>query len=164
MISPASCRFVGIWGDNAVNLPFGITGFFSRTVPPVDLRPFKKACHEVARGAGWTVESIRLMGHSGNFHRAVLTRGERAVAVVCNAHVPWVAFAEVDDDLALRFVDDEALAAAFRGAMDCEVPGRSFLDSAPEAELLSDLGPAELNQIRHWRPRRVGDIVFHCWD
>ena len=148
-------------------LPEGITGFFegSRGVAPpvIDPKSFARACHAAAREESGSVERFELAGIARNYHWAVLRRRD-AIAVLCNADFPWVAFAEASEGLPLRFVEATALSSRIKGAMPCESVSLSSLKAHPDARLLVNLRPVERGQIRYWRPQRLGDIIFNFWD
>ena len=149
-------------------LPEGITGFFESgrgvAPPAVDPKSFARACHAAARVVSGSVERFEAAGIARNYHRAILRQRDAAIAVLCNAHFPWVAFAEASEDLPLRFLADTALASRIKEAMPCEVMSLSSLEAHPEAELLANLGDVEREQIRYWRPQRIGEIIFNFWD
>jgi hypothetical protein len=149
-------------------LPEGITGFFEgrRGVAPpaVDPKSFARACHATARAESGIVERFEPAGIARNYHRAILRRRDAAIAVLCNAHSPWVAFAEASEGLPLRFVEATDLASRIKDAMPCEVVSLSSLEAHPDAELLVNFRAVEREQIRYWRPQRLGDIIFNFWD
>lgn len=149
-------------------LPEGITGFFGGGrdgMPPiVDPASFVGACHAAARAESGRVERFDPAGVARNHHRAILLMRHGAIAVLCNAHVPLVAFAEASDDLPLRFVEAEALASRIEEVMACEIVSRSTLEAHPVADSLANLRAVERGQVQYWRPRRLGEIIFNCRD
>jgi hypothetical protein len=149
-------------------LPEGITGFFEggrdATPPVVDPSSFVGACYAAARAESGRVERFEPAGVSRNYHRAILRMIHGPIAVLCNAHFPIIAFAEASDDLPLRFVEAEALASRIEEVMPCEIASRPSLEAHPDAESLANLRAAERDQIRYWRPPRLGEIIFNFWD
>ena len=149
-------------------LPAGITGFFEGdsdvTPPVVDPASFVGACHAASRAESGRVERFEPAGVTRNYHRAILRMRHGAIAILCNAHFPIIAFAEASDDLPLRFVEAEALASRIEEVMACEVAGRSTLEAHPDVESLANLGAVERKQIKYWRPGRLGEIIFNFWD
>lgn len=148
-------------------LPEGITGFAERardaTPPTVDFKSFARACHLAARAESGSVERIEPARYPRNYHRAILRLGDATLAVLCNAHFPWIAFAEASDDLPLRFTDAVALSTRFNDAIPCEVVDLSSLETHPDEAVLAGLSDAEHEQVRYWQPRRIGDIIFNLW-
>ena len=149
-------------------LPEGITGFFEAgrdaTPPVVDPASFVGACHAAARAESGRVEGFEPAGVGRNYHRAFLRMRHGAIAVLCNAHFPIIAFAEASDDLPLRFIEAEALAPRIEEVMPCEIASRSSLEAHPDAEAVANLNAVEREQIRYWKPRRLGEIIFNFWD
>jgi len=149
-------------------LPEGITGFNEETCdiepPSVDPKLFARACHEVARAESGRVERLEPARYPRNYHRAIIQLRDKAVAVLCNAHLPWIAFAEVNDDFPLRFIEAAPLESRFKEAIPCEVVSISSLNASPDAGTLAGLRAFERKQIQYWRPQRLGDIIFNFWD
>ena len=149
-------------------LPAGITGFFEEgrnaTPAAVDPASFIGACHAAARAESGRVERFEPAGAARNYHRAIFRMRPGDVAVLCNAHVAIIALAEAGDELPLRFLEADSLASRIAEGMPCEIASRSTLEAHPDAESLANLGSVELDQIKYWRPRRVGEILFNEWD
>lgn len=150
-------------------LPHGITGFADRRpdapLPAADLaKSFTKACQIAARAELGRVERVDSANPSRSYHQAILQWQGVAIAALCNAYRPWIAFAEPSDDLPLRFIGAVALANRFRDAMDCEILGPELLEAHPDASALAGLSNVERGQVRYWRPQRIGDIIFNTWD
>ena len=101
-----------------------------------------------------------------NFVSVVLELPEGRVAVLLNAHYPVVGFAEAlgESDQQLRFADIPRLVEVFRNLGVYQVLDASDLEGPATGVDTSHLGPAELEQIRYWKPTRVGDLVFNFWD
>jgi hypothetical protein len=149
-------------------LPRGITGFFTKGLdeapPAVNVKTFTRACHSAAQLEGGSAEQIQPASYPRNYHSAVLRLRDGMVAVLCNAHFPWIAFVAASNDDTHRFLTATALASRFREMMPCEVWDPSLLEGHPNAESLAQLSTAEREQIRYWRPERLGDIIFNAWD
>ena len=149
-------------------LPKGVTGFDAPKVE-VSAEQFATACHSAARSVGGRVHEIRAAYEeiTPNFHQAVLVLRDRPdrVRVVCNAHHPIVAFTALpayDRETRLRFVDCPELAEALSG--EYSIVSGSDACAAVSAELIAELGEAELIQLRYWKPQRIGDVIFNYWD
>ena len=144
-----------------MTLPEGITGFIeagvaSRLPRSIPRRSPGPARRRHARNRA-TLRKVRARRESPcNCHRATYRLRDAAIAVLCNAHFPWIAFAEASDDFPLRFIEATTLAARIKDSMPCEVVGLSSLEAPPDAGLLAGLGAVERDQIRYWRPQRLG--------
>jgi hypothetical protein len=150
----------------------GITGFRSTRDPPlpdIDLRSFRRHCFAAAHATGGRViQSTRTSGATDNFATAILELPTGAVVVLVNLHFPILGFARPlrgGPPLAdPKFVDCPPLASAFESFDVYEVISRSELEEQVRREKLGQLAAVELEEIRYWRPARVGDIVFNFWD
>jgi hypothetical protein len=155
----------------SVELPRGITGFRHVDDPPLpvcDFAAFRGHCYAAARVLHGRVVAVEapIRGVEANFARAVLELPTGWVAVLLNAHFPVVAFAEpqTEGDTSVRFTDVPGLAEAFRGFGGYEVPDVVELTAPLTPEQCQHLAPAEREQVKYWRPERVGELVFNFWD
>jgi hypothetical protein len=154
-----------------VNLFRGITGFWEMDDPPLpasDLKTFAEHCYSAARSLKGTIRQVQAPSSQlcSNFAQAILEISGVLIAVLLNAHFPVVAFARPreDGEMQFRFIDAEPLAKVFKGLGCYEVltSRQANRRLAPEDTLL--LGRGEKDQVRYWRPRVIGDIVFNFWD
>ena len=155
-----------------MRLPRGITGFWESgedPPPATDLRAFRGHCHAAAHCVGGRVHSVMEPNPGGvcrNFAVGVLVLTYDAVAVVLNAHYPILAFADppAEGDVLLQFTDCPELADVFSAFDVYQVVSASEWEQPPTPTALRDLSPAERGQVAYWKPRRIGDVVFNCWD
>lgn len=154
-----------------MQLARGITGFRGANdpaLPVCDFSAFRGHCYAAARALGGRVLAVEQPGSpaASNFARASILLSAGAVAVLLNAHVPVIAFAEVVEhgEAAVRFTNAPSLAELFRGFGTYEVAERSEMEEPLTAEQCEKLALAEQGQIAYWRPKRVGDVVFNFWD
>jgi hypothetical protein len=149
-------------------LPRGITGF-DATDHRVSVLSFTTACHAAARQLRGRVQHVRdAAGQvTPNFHEALVSwnDGAEAVRVLCNAHHPMIAFASptnCEGDTRLDFVDCPEVAGPLRAEFHILSLETVCAGTSPEA--LVQLGDAELDQMRYWKPQRIGDLIFNFWD
>lgn len=97
--------------------------------------------------------------------------GTRQILVLCNVHYPWLALVEPSamaglgsSALDLRWKDEPALAQALEVFSEFRVLDVPYLESMPERQVLRNLWEGEVEQIRSWNPRSVGEIIFNFWD
>lgn len=143
-------------------LPRGITGFFTLgQQPPASIDPstFKRCCFEVARSTGRKVVSFEpaYSISTKNFHSATLDSEKGSIVVLCNAHHPIMAFQQGGN-----FIDAPTLASAFQH--DFQILSKTDANQPPVPALTNDLDVAEIKQMRYWKPKRIGDIIFNLWD
>ena len=62
------------------------------------------------------------------------------------------------------FEDSPALAVAMFEAWPCHTASVEELLRTPSADDLAALSEADLEQVRHWNPKTLGEIVFNWWD
>ena len=156
--------------EMGMELPRGITGFRHVSDPPLpvcDLAAFRGHCFAAARAL--KVRVARKIGTSEvepNFAYVVLELRNRPIAVLLNRHFPVVAFAEplVEGEAFVRFSYVPELGEAFREFGVYEVADESVLTESLKPEHLQRLAPAEREQIRYWKPRQVGEVMFNFWD
>lgn len=156
-------------------LPRGVTGFWRRADgrPPVTCaKDFQAACRGVwGQGVTLVGFEVHLEGVVRNYHQALFRQRDGVlVQVLCNAHHPFVCFAEGEPDLAgpgplPAFLDPPVWA---EGAFaEYVVLNRSILTRrlARRADPhLSELGRGEVEQVHSWKPERLGEVLFNCWD
>jgi hypothetical protein len=149
-------------------LPKGVTGF-DAPESGVSAKRFTAACHAAARRAGAHVHLVRDHAERAtpNFHEAWVTWGDgvEGVRVLCNAHHPIVAFASPaahEGDVCIEFVDCPQLAGPL--SSEFRVLGKEVAGAGISSEALAQLGKSGLEQMRYWKPQRIGDLIFNFWD
>lgn len=145
-------------------LPKGITGFWGTdTAPPphLDEKAFCQMCYSIAMENGGNVTELDTDTYPRNFYSAKISRYGQSIFVLRNVHYPYAAFAQ--RDASGGFV----LTGQPEWLQLSEDPAR-FLSLAELNQdwsgLCGELSPEELEQIRHWNPQTVGEIVFNTWD
>lgn len=141
-----------------MKLPRGSTGLDAS--PPA--AAFVGHCHHVARTVGGEVVRVERAGVTPNFDTVDIRRRSGTTSVLRHAALPFVAFAtpRADDHMELTFIDDDELAGLFEET----VLDRATLCADLSTADLSELDPAEHEQITYWRPGTVGEVLFNWWD
>ncbi|MCE9576545.1 MAG: hypothetical protein K8W52_25570 [Deltaproteobacteria bacterium] len=143
-----------------MRLPHGVTGFDA--APRRFAAEFKATCFAVARSLHGRLEAIaNERTPERGYHLATLALRRGRVIVLCNAFHPLIAF-RVDERS--PFVDDPELAEVFASLGAFVAIPSAVLNGPPDAAALADLGEQELDQMRYWKPRTLGAIVFNHWD
>ena len=149
-------------------LPKGVTGFGSLEAK-VSAKHFAITCHNAARTLKGHIEKIRTAQeqYPANFHEATLKLRDRfgSVRILCNAQHPVVAFVEQshnESDRLLRFTDCPKLVEAL--GIEYSFLTNSDASAAVSSQLIAELSEEEQAQLRYWKPRRIGDIIFNYWD
>jgi hypothetical protein len=147
-----------------------VTGIESRKEGPpsyTDYQAFRGHCYVAAREAGWSVREVMAPRQSVacNYALAVLASGESSIAVALNGVFPLLAFAAPPEDgrLDLDFADCPGLGAAFERLGYTVIPAAELARPISQ-EMWQGLAPHEQKQLRYFRPRRVGDVIYNYWD
>jgi hypothetical protein len=151
-----------------MQLPAGATGFGFRSAPEASpFTEFQAVCHVVARAA--RVRRVQACaayadGSCANFHWAEFDKGSHHVWALLNAHAPLLAFADALPRFGqISFVDDPPLAEAFAVAGGLTALSAAQLTADLSAGACTLLHRVERDQIRHWQPATVGEVVFNHW-
>jgi hypothetical protein len=149
-------------------LPRGITGFFDRLESPhaLEAKAFKVACYLVARMEGGSVESLVFDRLARSYYAATIRTKTDHASVLCNAMYPYLAFVPPGafGFTDLEFVAPVRLASAFASMTEFQPLDADWLRDDPRPGLLANLAEAELEQMKYWKPQRIGDIIFNYWD
>lgn len=151
----------------------GISGFRhakDASLPTCDVSAFRTDCFAAARCAGGRVrQSDR--GRDAvatNFTFEILDLSAGPVAVLLNLHFPVIALAVAPPGTGhggpIKFVDHDVLAGLLSAAGNYDVLSRAELERALTQRDVQLLSPVEIEQVRYWKPARVGDVVFNFWD
>lgn len=145
-------------------LQSGITGFGATAEVPTSR--IKGAVYTAALTIGAKVGDIRPAdGVTPSFHQIDIQFGSRAFVVLCNRHVPIVAFAERAEGLKIeRFLEAPADFAAALSDCGFVIGPIAELNRVLTDDDLQCLSSSEQKQANYWKPERVGDIIFNWWD
>src|SRR5262249_38899855 len=153
-------------------LPRGVTGFREQNdpeLPVCNFKAFRGHCYEVNRLLRGNVNNISFVEDliAKNHVVAILDLPLGIVSVLLNAYFPIIGFAEPHCGITNHlhhFLRIPELAHAFEGFGCYQVMSASELDQPVSEDACQELSPAEIKQIRYWRPMRIGDVVFNFWD
>ncbi|HEY1011178.1 MAG TPA: hypothetical protein VGE07_00640 [Herpetosiphonaceae bacterium] len=150
-----------------MELPRGVTGFWQHggeALSSRDIRPFKALAHSLARAMGAQLAHWATWPDPGrNYAAATFRAGAAELCLLGHQIHPLAAWAAGDGSAPRRFLDLPAWDDELRAAGLAALPA-AFLEAPVEPIWLAQLDSAELRQIRHWRPQRMGDLVFNEWD
>lgn len=153
-------------------LPRGVSS--GTSVPDcekIGFSAFAEACRHAARVVRGKIENCfeAYAGAFISYHEATVSYdfGRKSCRVLCSACYPVIAFATVGpprDSCDFSFIDNSAIAAAIGEKLDCTVLRAEDASRGISQNLLELLDDAEKQDVRYWKPRRVGDVVFNHWD
>jgi hypothetical protein len=94
------------------------------------------------------------------------TLPDKTFEVLAHLHFPIVACAEhpFEPGANLNFVDVPAVLEYFVATGAYQVVTAGEREKPIRQDDLVPLGPSELDQVRYWKPERIGDVVFNFWD
>lgn len=143
-------------------LPNGITGFRDSDdfyIAQQDEKIFKKFCYAITLPYHYVIVSFDIELTSKNFYSAKIKTEQGSLYLLENAYYPWIAFAK-----SLEFAKIEFIESPFHlPDQDVYVLTLSELQKDWHNSV-SKLSKAELEQIKHWKPKTVGEIIFNFWD
>jgi hypothetical protein len=152
-------------------LPRGVTGFrdrHSESLPETDPRAFATICYEAARMTGGRAGAITRPGVTPNFHSAVIILGREQVMLLGHRHAPLLATAAAprSEGAPIVFVDHPHIHAALSQVPTALFRMLTLRELQAPLNLIDciALDHAELEQISHWKPGTVGELVFNYWD
>jgi hypothetical protein len=158
-------------GSNHMILQKGITGLSWGNLQPQatsNYRAFRGHCYEAARESGAFIRSILTPRSvmACNYALAVFDFSDTSVAVLLNEVFPLLAFAvpPAEGQVLLEFVDFPKLAAEFERWGNYTILQAVELLEPLTREMYQELAPMEQKTIRYFRPQRVGDVIYNCWD
>jgi hypothetical protein len=105
-------------------------------------------------------------GNPSNYAMASIQFSDTGVAVLVNQIRPVLAFAKYphEGQIIFEYIDCPKLADAFLGIGEYTIATSEDLSRPLLREMCTDLSPWEREQVRYYRPQRVGDVIFNFWD
>jgi hypothetical protein len=154
-------------GENSMELPNGVTGFYYSEVnkpPQVDEKQFKQLCFNIVSSNGGKILEFNPPRSPANFYYALVEMHDKRFYILLNEHYPFLAFASAVESGNINFIDIPALFEQFMPfyqVISCVELNLSINQQSVE---LSDLNRAELEQVSYWKPERKGQVIFNYWD
>lgn len=150
----------------------GITGFFDKIDDPikmVDGDQFKKDCYAISYLLNGKVICFLEPEFPSSFYKCEVELNNKQLYVLLNAHYPFVAFASVVDFGNIEFVDVQELAGVFSEQFQVltnEDVNQPLRYGTKQNVLLNEnqLNQSEIQQIAHWKPKTVGEVIYNQWD
>lgn len=153
-------------------LPRGISsGMSVPDVTKIGFDAFKDACEHAAlllRGKMENAYDAYARPHF-SYHEAKLSYdfGRKSCSVLCSVYYPVIGFATVGsrrDSYELTFTDNAMLSTAIGEKLSGHVLSAEDANRGTTQEIIELLDEAEKKDVRYWKPRRVGDVIFNQWD
>lgn len=146
-------------------LPKGVTGFYAHgqaPLPSTNRKSVLRALHAIFRGVNRQVGTAAAPHPARSYWyvRLTDTRSEDVLLLVNEVH-PLAGFARPETEPP-EFLDRPDLADQL--SHDLVVVSAADLTRAVTPEDLEGLAEVEREQIRYWRARTFGEIIFNEWD
>ncbi|WP_132313692.1 hypothetical protein [Paenibacillus sp. BK033] len=151
----------------------GISGFPVDDRTRADSLQFKRLCYTLASYSNGKLLSFEEPHVSQNFYKVELGWENKSTStyILLNSSYPFVAFASSVQYFDIDYVDDSlsndvnAFSTGFRVLPVVVLNQRLILEERTQTVLNENsLNKAELNQIFHWKPKTVGEVIFNFWD
>ncbi len=154
----------------------GVTGFFDPTDNqpiPVDEKQFKQLCHSIVKSNNGTFKKTIDSAYPMNFYHAHISFNTEQLHVLLNKHYPLLAFASSVEYESIEFIDIPHLVKPFSSfykvlhTEELKQPVIVQIHSKQKHDFLQnnhDLNLTELKNIKYWKPKIIGEIIFNYWD
>ncbi|WP_328544679.1 hypothetical protein [Streptomyces europaeiscabiei] len=153
--------------NTGFSLPRGATGFHrpkDGPLPETDLRAFRGALYAAARAAGGKVGEVEEQAYPRTFHTASVVEDAGQHIILCHAHQPWIAFAQMRRDwYREEFVAPPPWAGTFVHAGFLVLDREQLTASLADVDT-SDLSQGEWREIRLYGITTLGGVIFNAWD
>jgi hypothetical protein len=146
----------------------GITSFFSRNpLPEFPFTEFQQIAFACSVRCGFSVAGLSERGATPNFHSASLERRDEKLLMLGHSNYRIIAFAEPREEYSCELIFRDAIDLA-----ECVVEMYPEFTIASTTDLsleiqesdLRMLDRAEVEQVKYWKPRTIGELAFNWWD
>lgn len=146
-----------------MRLPMNITGLANSVIEmnEMDGGLFKKLGYEIARKINGKIIGFISPSYPLNYFRMDIEVDKKVVSILLHQYFPYAAIVLYDNELQLQFIECDNLFTELS-------PYYTVLEAAFLNELFNpnahDLSEDELKNVKHWRPKTNGEVIFNCWD
>ena len=146
-----------------MRLPMHITGITEREInlEQMDGQFFQRLGYEITRNVKGNVICWHPPQYPLNYFRIDIELGEKIVSILLHEFFPYAAIASYKNALQIEFTDHVEITNGLKPYY--KVLETKFLNESFNANL-HDLSKIERLNVKHWRPRTNGEVIFNCWD
>ena len=152
-----------------MKLPYSITSdycYLKRKLPKIDFKEFKKLAYFIAIRTGDKIEKVEEDAILQSYYYAQFKDKNRAL--LCNAHYPFVTFVKNfrESNFGTIFVseENEFIANLIRETYYFQYLPQSVLETELTPEILSNLDKVEKEEIKYWKSKTIGEVIFNYYD
>ena len=162
-------------------LPKGITGFYplnSEIPSEVSESNFKSFCYQFTRYISAKIDSVTErsnhhnlihLSSTRNYYAQLINYKTQSYWILCNKYYPLIGISTFYDlnpepqfvDITLFDVPSE-IPSHVKGEFVMLTSAQ--LKQKLSLEMLSELEPVELEEIKYWEPSQIAHIIFNTWD
>ncbi|MFN7249920.1 MAG: hypothetical protein ACK4M9_03925 [Anaerobacillus sp.] len=149
----------------------GVSGFNSPDDKLVDGNQFKSLCFTTVLSLGGSLLSFKEPEGAQNYYQTDITILGDNIFILLNGKYPFIAFASSVLPGDITFIDHHQLSFGFKHhyrILSANELNEALRIRQEKGKIVIDkeneLNAAELVNIKYWKPKRVGDIVFNHWD
>lgn len=146
----------------------GITGFLP--APSVEENKFKQICYSL-----FDSKVLDYVGAEAgrNFCECIVKGKDKRIHILLNSQYPFMAYTSTRDINVndFPFIDEPELSKLFKQYYKILSPSQlnERLRYTQKGKKIfvkneNNLHQAELEELVHWKPKTVGDVVFNYWD
>lgn len=150
-----------------MKLPKGITGFFTESIDSkVCIKDFKSFCFSLSFSIEeLIVIEVREAEYSINYHQALFKHRDQEFLILCNENYPLIVAAHPEQNPMIDFVfiDLEMLYPQLSHS-EFTLLKSDYVNTTDYDLLLSELAPCEIEELKYWKPKNVGHIIFNFFD
>ena len=150
-------------------LKCGITGFHSvdrfHELPRVDFKDFKQMLGSVMSSMGYKPIEFKHSDSTHNFHIGVFEKNREQLFIICNPVYPVVALTlDPEKVFGLDFISVPTVENAINQYTEYVVLTKEYLETPFSKYDTGELNDAEISQIKYWKPKTLGEVIFNWWD
>ena len=156
--------------ERSMQLPRGITGFYHRneilptSLSDDDIKDLKTHCFSIARNLHGKAGNIFKPIFTSNYHQVDMNINSLNFSILINDYYNYVGVVETSGSSELKFVPNDFIERYFLDHKKYIFLSSYELSKTPDSSLLFNLSKAELSQIKYWKPKSIGHIIFNHWD
>ena len=138
-----------------------------------DIKDFTKACYEIAELNQLSVQQVipnEDIDLYSTYNYAVLTDRENKIGIVGHIHFPLLTFVKPINKIDFgwdypEFVEpNDKILISTKNLSKYSLIQPFELNENLSEDNFSELNKSEIKAIKYFKPKKVGHVLFNCWD